>query len=277
MPLPPPVIDHLVIDARDCLDAAAAAFAELGFQLTPRGHHTLGSANHLAVFATDYLELLGFGSGGTSRPELAQFPAGLNGLVFKTEDADSVHRHASAAGLPVLPVQAFSRPVEIDGVRQEARFRTARLDPAKTTLGRIYFCEHRTPELVWRKAWQTHSNGARAIGRVVVAAAEPHRTAALFAALFGVDSLRERDGVCAIPAGAAQIELVSPARIAEEFGAAAPVAAGRADYLAAIELKVGSLETAGAVLRNVPGVASERGRAVVAAASAFNTALSFTA
>ncbi len=160
MPLPSPILDHLVIDVRDRMDEAARTFAGLGFELTPRGHHTLGSMNHLAMFRTDYLELLGFGEGGASRPELAPFPVGLNGLVFKTADADVVHAHALAAGLPILPVQAFSRPVELAGVSQDARFRTTRLDPAKIAMGRVYFCEHLTPELVWRPEWQSHPNGA---------------------------------------------------------------------------------------------------------------------
>ena len=112
---PPPVLDHVVIDVRDHIDEAMPRFASLGFLLTPRGHHTLGSVNHLAMFATDYLELLGFGANGATRTEIARFPAGLNGLVFKTNDADLVHRHAAAAGLPVLPVQSFSRPVTLDG------------------------------------------------------------------------------------------------------------------------------------------------------------------
>jgi len=30
-----------------------------GFTMTPRGTHTLGSINHLAIFGTEYLELLG--------------------------------------------------------------------------------------------------------------------------------------------------------------------------------------------------------------------------
>src|SRR4029077_7452522 len=141
--------------------------------LTPRGRHTLGSVNHLAMFTTDYLELLGFGEDGAGRPELMPFPVGLNGLVFKTTDADLVHRHAAAAGLPVLPVQSFSRPVMLDGVRHDARFRTTRLDPAQVAIGRVYFCEHQTPELVWRPEWQRHSNGACAIGRVVLATAGP--------------------------------------------------------------------------------------------------------
>src|SRR5215471_4390848 len=102
MALPPPVLDHVVIDVRDRMDEAARVFAALGFHLTPRGHHTLGSMNHLAMFATDYLELLGFGAGGVARPELEPFPIGLNGLVFKTADADVVYTHAKDARLPIL-------------------------------------------------------------------------------------------------------------------------------------------------------------------------------
>jgi hypothetical protein len=106
MPLPPPVLDHVVVDVRERMDEAAGTFAALGFQLTPRGHHTLGSMNHLAMFATDYLELLGFGEAGAGRPELAPFPIGLNGLVFKTDDADATFAQAQSQGLPILPVQA---------------------------------------------------------------------------------------------------------------------------------------------------------------------------
>ncbi|HEY8872991.1 MAG TPA: VOC family protein [Stellaceae bacterium] len=277
MALSPPVLDHVVIDVRDRMDEAASTFAALGFRLTPRGHHTLGSMNHLAMFATDYLELLGFGAGGASRPELAPFPVGLNGLVFKTADADVVHAHALSAGLPILPVQAFSRPVEIGGVREDARFRTTRLDPAKIAMGRVYFCEHRTPELVWRPEWQSHPNGARAIARIIVATGDPGRTAALFGALFGPAAVAERDGTCVIAASAAQVELTTPSAIAGEFGDAAAAPAGRAEYLAALELNVVSLADTAEQLRNVPGVRIDPRRVVVPARAAFNTSIVFSA
>ncbi len=277
MPLPSPVLDHVVIDVRDRMDEAASAFAGLGFVLTPRGHHTLGSMNHLAMFATDYLELLGFGEGGASRPELAPFPIGLNGLVFKTDDADTVHAHALAAGLPILPVQAFSRPVELDGRRQDARFRTTRLDPTKIAMGRVYFCEHQTPELVWRPEWQSHPNGARAVARVIVATSDPRGTASLFSALFGPETVVERDGACVVSAGAVQVELTTPGAIAEEFGDAAADAAGRPEYLAAFELKVPSLADTAERLRSMLGMRIEPRRVVVPAAAAFNTTLAFSA
>ncbi len=275
MPLPPPVLDHIVIDVRDRMDEAARVFARLGFQLTPRGHHTLGSMNHLMMFATDYLELLGFGDGGAARPELAPFPIGLNGLVFKTDDADRAHAHALGAGLPILPVQSFSRPVELDGGRTDARFRTTRLDPAKIAMGRVYFCEHRTPELVWRPEWQAHPNGARAVSRVVVASPAPRQTASLFESLFGVDSIAEQHGKCTLPAGAARVELMRPGAIAAEFGAAASEPSGRTEYLAAVELQVESIADTGGFLRDIPGVRIEPRRVVVPASAAFNTTLAF--
>jgi hypothetical protein len=277
MPLPPPVLDHIVVDVRDRMDEAAATFAALGFHLTPRGHHTLGSMNHLAMFATDYLELLGFGEAGASRPELAPFPVGLNGLVFKTADADAVHTHAMAACLPILPVQSFSRPVELAGASRDARFRTTRLDPTKIAMGRVYFCEHLTPELVWRPEFQSHPNGARAVARVIVATGGPRRTASLFRDLFGSDAVAEQGGKCVIAAGAAQVELTTPAAIADEFGDAAAEPAGRAEYLAALELKVASLAETVERLRAIPSIRTEPGRVVVPASAAFNTTIAFSA
>jgi hypothetical protein len=278
VPLPPPVLDHVVIDVRERMDEAARTFTELGFCLTPRGYHTLGSMNHLAMFATDYLELLGFGEGGTIRSELARFPVGLNGLVFKTANADEVHAEAAAAALPVLPVQRFSRPVALAGARRDATFRTTRLDAAKIPMGRVYFCEHLTPELVWRPEWQAHPNGAQRIARVVVAAAEPRRSAALFTALFGAAALSQRDGACILRAGEARVDLMPAAAIAAEFGDAAVAApAGRGDHLAALELRVASLDAAGERLRPVAGVRVDARRIVVPAVAAFNTTLSFVA
>jgi hypothetical protein len=290
MTLSPPVLDHVVIDVRDRIDDAMSCFSALGFELTPRGHHTLGSANHLAMFATDYLELLGFGEDGATRTEIARFPAGLNGLVFKTTDADRVHRHAAEAGLPVLPVQSFSRPVtlyvnrfnrvgrsyEVIPQVRDARFRTTRLDADKVAVGRVYFCEHLTPDLVWRPEWQTHPNGASAIARVVVATGDPRQTAKLFRDLFGSDAVGERDGRQVMAAGTAQVEFALPNMVASEFGDAAAEPAGRAEYMAALEIRVRSLAEAAGRLRAVRGVRVEPHRLLVPAAAAFNTTLMFS-
>jgi hypothetical protein len=276
MTTPPPILDHVVIDVRDRVDEAARCFRSLGFELTLRGHHTLGSVNHLAMFATDYLELLGFAEGGATRPEIVRFPAGLNGLVFKTMDADSVHTQAAAAGLPVLPVQSFSRPVALESGMRDARFRTTRLDPAQIAMGRVYFCEHLTPDLVWRPEWQTHPNGACAIARVVVATTDPQRTGMLFRRLFGDAAVTDNDGQEIVAAGTAQVQLCRPDTVAAEFGAAAAQPAGRTEYMAALGIRVRSLPEAERSLRSVPGLRVEPHRLVVPADTAFNTAIEFS-
>ena len=273
-----PVLDHIVIDVRDRMDEAAAVFAGLGFQLTPRGHHTLGSSNQLMMFATAYLELLGFGSGSTVRTEIQRFPIGLNGLVFKADDADKIHAQAAQAGLPILPVQAFSRPVALPEGARDACFRTTRLDPDKIAMGRVYFCEHQTPELVWRPEWLKHPNGAVAIRRVVVAAPDPERSAGLFRALFGADAIHHgAEGRRALDAGPARVELAAPATVQAELGAAAPDPAGRGEYLAAVEIETAALPDAARLLRNRPDIRVAADRIVIPAGSAFNAAIILSA
>ena len=109
MTLPIPLIDHVVVNVRDELDEAADRWTRLGFQLTPRGHHTLGSSNNLAILGTDYIELLGVAP-GANRTDVLDWPAGLNGLVFKTNDSDSLYGTLSEAGAPVLPAPGLLPP-----------------------------------------------------------------------------------------------------------------------------------------------------------------------
>jgi len=52
-------VDHVVINALFDLDAARALFTTLGFAVSPRGYHSLGSMNHLVMSSGAYLELVG--------------------------------------------------------------------------------------------------------------------------------------------------------------------------------------------------------------------------
>ena len=78
-------LDHAVINVGFEMDQAREIFTGLGFTLTERGYHSLGSINHLMMFETDYLELIGLPAGaGHDRPDLAGAPHGINGLVFES-------------------------------------------------------------------------------------------------------------------------------------------------------------------------------------------------
>src|SRR6187402_2051273 len=104
-----PVLDHAVINVMGKLDEAAAQYQRLGFQLTERGHHTLGSSNHLAIFGENYLELLGYLPGReTSRADLWTHPPGLTGLVFKSVDPDLVSAALEQRGVAAEKPVSFA-------------------------------------------------------------------------------------------------------------------------------------------------------------------------
>jgi hypothetical protein len=212
MSLPRPVFDHLVINARERLDAAAACYRQLGFALTPRGYHTLGSINHCVVFGTDYLELVGIGTHVPNpRIELLRFSDGLNGIVFATADAATLYATLSAAGAPVQPPQDFSRPVQLADGLHEARFRTVQVKADAAPYGRVYFCQHFTPELVWRDEWRKHENGATAIARAVILATNPDKTAVLYRQLFGEKVLRRVADGWSLAVGNATLDILTEA------------------------------------------------------------------
>lgn len=170
----PARLDHVVLNTHDDIHRAHAQLQALGFTVTPRGHHTLGSVNHLVMFEGGYLELIGQPRDSAKvRQEILDSPLGLDGLVYAVEDVPACHDAWQALGLAVQSVQHFSRPVEVDGVAIDARFSTVRLIPGQFAAGRVYACRHFTPELVWRPQWMTHANGVRGIASMVVLDGDP--------------------------------------------------------------------------------------------------------
>ena len=136
----PLAIDHVVIAVRD-LERAAADFRALGFTLTPRGHHSIGSQNHCIMFRSTYIELL---AAPVSHPWLdyyRSFGEGLAAVAFSTDDADAAARELGAKA----PMD-LSRPVD-GGV---ARFRLVQLEGTP----QVFVCQHLTRDLVWRAQWQ---------------------------------------------------------------------------------------------------------------------------
>ncbi|HEY6433933.1 MAG TPA: VOC family protein [Acetobacteraceae bacterium] len=276
--LPVPTLDHVVVNVRDRLDEAHETYRRLGFTMTPRGHHTLGSMNHLAIFGTDYLELIAARPGDTGRPEILQSPFGLNGLVFGTENSDAVYTALDAAGIAAEPPLQFSRPVELSSGARDATFRTVRLKPGVIDAGRVYFCHHFTRDLVWRDEWRHHANGVVGVIRAVIAAADPTALGGTFARMFGQEAVtRLRDG-CSLAVGLSRFDILAPAALRAQFGDAAPDHEGRQQFMAALTLRTRSLAAAKAVLQtgNIPVHHSED-RLVVPATAAFGVTLEFCA
>jgi hypothetical protein len=241
-----PRLDHVVVNVRFEMDRAASLFSSLGFHLTPRGHHTLGSINHLMVFDTSYLELIGLPRGaGPVRLEIAEAPLGLNGLVVKTEDADRTFAHLAAIGMAGEPPRAFSRPVAFADGTEDARFRTVAVRPGVFAAGRVFFCEHRTPGLVWRPEWQRHPNGSGAILGCIVVSASPAREAERYAALLGVGPGGTGEDELWLYLGASRLSFLSPARYRERYGPLASAMEGRDSIFGAVLCRCADVARAG--------------------------------
>ena len=244
-----PVLDHVVVNTLGRLDEAAQQYRRLGFALTPRGHHSLGSSNNLAIFGTDYLELLGFLPGNEGmRAELWAHPAGLTGLAFKSADPGLTYAAMREHGVPAAAPMQFARPVELPGGVRDARFSVVRVTGDAVANGRTFFCHHLTPELVWRPEWQSHANGAAGIAELLIAAREPARTAAIYERMFGPGLLAQLPGGVSFRAGTAAVSVLDPAAVAERTAGAALASADGSDRMVALAFRTRSLAAARSVL-----------------------------
>lgn len=189
------IFDHAVFNLHYDLDAGEELFRSLGFNITPRGYHSLGSMNNLIVFGTDYLELIGLDPDNPKpRKELLDWPIGLNGLVYGSDEIESTRTRLLEKGLPILEAKSFSRPVTVAGEMMEARFQTANMGPGYFPAARLYFCEHQTPELVWHDPFMTHANTAFRIDGITIASETPE-----------IDSRRLADALHAVPSAEAEV------------------------------------------------------------------------
>jgi Glyoxalase-like domain len=250
-------LDHAVISVRNRIDEAAAIFRRMGFTLTERSVHIAGSCNHLMVFERDYLELLGFPPAGQSiRPDLLDAPIGLDGLVLQTHDARGVHHELVTRGFPVTDPQGLARKLTLPGstIEQEARFTTVRFPRGAMQGGRVYYCQHETPHLVWHPPFQSHRNGATAIVRFTVVVPDPTKEIIQYETMLGATARSSTRRRACIALGHAQLELVTAAALIEDLGSHAADGVDhegrpRNAYMAMLTIKVRDLHHTASILR----------------------------
>jgi hypothetical protein len=270
------ILDHVVINVQTRLDTGAAAYGKLGFNLTERGHHTTGTSNHLAVFQQDYLELLGVESGRpTPALEILSGAIGIQALAFKMRDPDDLHRQLIENRWPAQPPEEFSRPVALPDGDADAKFRIIRLNPSPIQGGHIFFCEHLTPQLIWRREWQEHPNGAIGIAHLVIAVLDPGKLAEAFESLFGIGARRPIPGGWEVEIGGACLRFQRHEAARRCLGPALPDEP-RIGVIG-MGVRTRSLQAAAAALTSagIRPVRTTEDRNVVAAADAMGVVLEF--
>ena len=241
-------IDHVVILVRD-LDRARDTWARLGFTLTPRGYHTLGSQNHCIVFERDYLELLAVPKPHPAMQYFSDFLVGGEGLgaiAFATGDANAAQAELAAAGVSADPPLDFSRPVELPGGARDAAFRIVQLSPGDTPGCRTFLCQHFNPDLVWRNEHKDHALGALGIAALSIVADEPELAAAGYARLLDAEPRVVTEGLL-VETGSASIALGSRGKLRKRLRSAVLPARPEA-VVAALFVRVADRNRAAAAL-----------------------------
>jgi hypothetical protein len=225
------VLDHVahfvpnLAQARKALDA-------LGFAVTPESAHRTqdgpaGSSNVCVMLEHGYLEILAptmdTPNAQQIRAAMQRYP-GVHLGCFGTPDAEGEQRRLEAHGFKPPPLTRLAR--EFEG--RPVRFSVVR--PARDVMpeGRIQFCQHHTPEAIWRPQYWGHANSAVKLACLFVVADDPVGVAARWAH-FAALLPRPAGGYVHLPLGRGHVLVGARASWAALLGDAPP-APGLAGY-----------------------------------------------
>ncbi len=280
-------LDHVVHAVRD-LDAAAALYRGLGFNVGARNRHAWGTHNHIVQLPGFFVELLTvaepekLGSDafsalfGTFNRLFLKEREGLSLLILESDDAAADAAEFRAAGIGVSDALHFEREGKRpDGATVKVGFSLAFVRDAKAPGIGFAVCQQHFPENFWNLAFQEHSNTASAIAAVVLAADEPGDHEDFLSAFTGVRELSPTLGgvTAATPRG--DIAVMDPAAFRSHFGFDAPDVSQGA-RLAALQFRVRDREALKAAVAAGAIASSTRlGTIVVAPEAAMGAALIF--
>jgi hypothetical protein len=192
------VLDHVAHFVPD-LDAAGALLEQLGFAPTPVSHHQVqgkpaGTSNRCLMLPEGYIEILAPTADTPNARRVRERMSLFHGVhlaCFGTPDAEAEHRRLTAHGFAPEPVVPLERKTK-DG---KLRFKVIYSPPAKMPEGRVQYCEHLTPQLLWTRQALAHKNGVRGLAAIYVVADDPAATAARWARFGGLLPFPEHGGV----------------------------------------------------------------------------------
>ena len=228
---PPPgelCLDHLGHFVPD-LGAAAAVWEKLGFKVTPVSHHQVsgkpaGTSNRCVMLEEGYLELLAPTADTPNaqrvRERMRRF-VGVHLACFGTPDAAGEHRRLAAHGFEPEPLVHLQRTIDTGAL---LRFSVVYVPPQKMPEGRVQYCEHVTPEHVWRDGFV---NPFR-LRAVYVVADDPEEVAARWGRFGGLVP-RLEDGFVRLDTARGRV-LIGKKQQMERLLGTAPAAPALAGY-----------------------------------------------
>jgi hypothetical protein len=228
-------IDHLVLCVRD-LEAARAAYARMGFTLTPPALHPWGTANRLVQLQGNFIELLTVADPVRMAPpkqgEFAFGPfnkaflekrEGFSMLVFASDDARRDQAEFAKSGLQTYAPFDFSRQAKLPGGEEvTVGFTLSFVTDNRMPDAGFFVCQQHAPQHFWKPEYQSHANGAVAVAEAIMVADEPDSLGGLFAGLQGNDAVSRTDGALSVETARGRVVVLDRRRATERFGDALP-------------------------------------------------------
>lgn len=224
-------LDHAAHFVPD-IDAAGAALEKLGFTLTPFSAQSVrpesggepvpaGTGNRCMLFQQGYLEILApthdTPNAGQLRAAIQRY-TGMHLIAFGTDDAVADHTRLTQQGFGPLP------PIALQREGGTIRFTVVRVPPGTMAEGRVQYCQHHTPELVWQKRWIHHRNGITGLTGIILCVADPEEAARRYARFTGLDAQCDNDsgGMWRLDTARGYLLFASAETVRQHYGIAAP-------------------------------------------------------
>jgi len=220
------VLDHVGLFTPD-IEVASRSLARLGFRLTPftPQRHRLapdrplvdaGTGNRLALLADGYLEVLAPVGDTPLADQMWQAIdryVGLHLVAFGPADAEAAQAELLERGFPAEPVIRLERTLPASLGGGTVRFSVVRVTPGTMPEGRIQYCRHETPELIWQEDWIVQPNRARALTDVLLVVSDPEEAARRFGRFVGRVPYRGRHAPWLLPLDRGRLTFVDPGRL----------------------------------------------------------------
>ena len=147
------------------------------------------------MFEAGYIEILAPTMDTPNAERVRKHMARYNGVhlaCFGTPDARFEHQRLAAQGFDPEPLVDLQRTVDSG---ETVRFSVVYVPAGAMPEGRVQYCQHLTPEVIWKDAYVNHENGVTGLSAVYVVADDPAETAARWARFSGLLPRSEGDRI----------------------------------------------------------------------------------
>lgn len=236
-------IDHIAHFLPD-IDAASAALFALGFTLTPfsaQSHRPdpggplvpAGTGNRCVMLQNGYLEFLtpthDTPNAQQLRTAIARY-TGVHLIAFGTNRPETDYSRLATEGFAPLSPLTLQRTVGTESGEATARFTVVRVPPNAMAEGRIQYCQHHTPEVVWQQRWLAHPNHATGLAGVLVCVPEPAEAAQRYARFTGLP-VHASGNTWRLDTARGYVLFTAPAALQGALGVTAPTLPWIAGYV----------------------------------------------